>query len=78
MAVFDKSKVRTKWSDNLEGKKGWFSNNIAFLRIKVENENDVYDYGICEKGVDGYGYAFGLEGKTSYDYFYEDEREDKK
>jgi|GEM_PF-6805566 hypothetical protein len=83
---FDVSKVRSEWSDELEGKKGWFSNFITDrsqinLQYYVENEvkGDVHDmiYGICRRN-DSNTNIFRIDGFDGhyFTYFYPDDRED--
>jgi hypothetical protein len=72
---FDESKVRTKWSDELDGKKGWFSDNInsvgeGNLHYYVEY-NDVRFYGICTKG--NAICPFKDDDNINWKYFYPEE-----
>jgi len=69
---FDISKVRTEWSAELEGKKGWFSRYMNdkddfCLRSYVENENRRY-YGICHK-AEKTSLFKGADG-SEWKYFY--------
>jgi len=71
---FDESKVRSEWSDELEGKKGWFSDYInrgknIGLSSYIKN-NDESSYGICHKGeVD---FPFKSNDRSNWKYFYPD------
>jgi len=72
---FDENKVRTKWSYELDGKKGWFSDfidreNNGCLRAYVKS-NDKDLYGICHKR--GGLYPFKSENGTYWKYFYPEE-----
>ena len=83
---FDESKVRSEWSDELEGKKGWFGDNIngnskdeEYLRKHVETNNKCF-YGICYKGGGEYPFGIGNTEKTGsrwkgtfWKYFYPEE-----
>jgi|WetSurMetagenome_2_1015567.scaffolds.fasta_scaffold213344_2 hypothetical protein len=72
---FDASKVRTEWSNELDGKKGWFSDSInddieCCLRIYVESNNKSM-YGTCTKG--NAICPFKGNRQASWKYFYPDE-----
>ena len=76
---FDESKVRTEWSDELEGKKGWFGDRIHdkdedCLRNYVEMKDENY-YWICHKG--NKEYPFKSEVNILWKYFYPDDEEEK-
>jgi len=86
MAVFDENKVRTEWSDELDGKKGWFSNFITDtdetnLQYYVENEmknNKIY--GICRKNNSRNDRIFRIDRvhtETGRSYFYPDDEEEQ-
>ena len=76
---FDESKVCTQWSDELEGKKGWFSDfingeGIYNLRHYIEHNNQDY-YGVCSKGKTGA--PFCLDDDLRWRYFYPYDEEEK-
>jgi hypothetical protein len=72
---FDASKVRTEWSNELDGKKGWFNDSInddieCCLRIYVEDDDEGF-YGICTKG--DVLYPFKDNDGNVWKYFYPEE-----
>jgi len=72
---FDESKVISEWSDELKGKKGWFSDYIndedeQCLRSYVETNSQIH-YGLCHKGEENF--PFREEDGIDRSYFYPDE-----
>jgi hypothetical protein len=68
---FDPKKVRTEWSDGLDGKEGWFSDYVNSVREcclgSYVEEDDGSMYGVCSKGKHIFPFC---NGDTVWKYFY--------
>jgi len=76
MAIFNESKVRTKWSDDLKDGKGWFSDTINSgtdncLKGYVEKGDKRTMYSTVLKSEDNC-HPFVKSNGTVWDYFYPD------
>lgn len=77
MPKFEKQYVHFMWDDELEGKKGFFSDDIVTLRTDVSDNNRRW-YGVAYSGAEApYQFKCGGEG-YSFHFFYHDPHYDLK
>ena len=69
--IFDENRVCTVWSPELEGKYGWFADDINTLYTAV-NKESVDSHGVCIRGGSD-AYPFMEKGGKRWKYFYPDE-----
>lgn len=70
MPKFDKKFVHFMWDDELEGKKGFFSDDIVTLCTDVSHNNRSW-YGSAYSGADA-PHQFNYDDKYSFLFFYHD------
>lgn len=70
MYKFDKKFVHFMWDDELEGKEGFYADNIGFLIMRVES-NNTHWYGVVYKSGDDIHHPFCAD-KNHWRLFYHD------
>ena len=79
MELFDKKYVHFMWDNELEGKEGFFSDNIHYLQSYVEsNKTEMFGKVIRKSFKNGFPFIVGDSDEEYYRFFYYDPHYDCK